>query len=280
MKKILSAILVLAVVCFWTQCSKQDIQADEAAIESLIMEDSIWFNTGTTVDSTSNKSFSNRDTLVVWWRGVQTHNQPTIQINIVDDSAWVSWSRGNYGYLYSLAYCDTPPWVLWTKDVAETAQIRATFLRVGGTSGENRGWQLHSLSLATGVSDSVNTVRLDSVRIESQSYPNLVIKNPLNTYYSVDNLLTFTSAEDVTLTLYTNVVDGEAFLHTFIFAWPFYVRVNFTNQGNGVYQGTWQTQVLPFPRYAIFDLLDHSTLYTPDGLYDFSGWLLPYTISP
>jgi hypothetical protein len=171
------------------------------------------------------------------------------------------------------------PWVLWDKNLAETAEVRATFLRTGTVDDEHRGWQLHTISLAYGASDSVNTVRIDSVRINCLSYPDLLIADPLNTYYDVEDLLTFQSLEDVTVTLYTNVVDGNAFLHTFILAWPYYVRLPFANMGNGVYQGTWNAQIIAVPRFAIFDLLSHSTIYTETDPYDFNGWLLPYTIS-
>ncbi len=275
-KKLCAIGITLLLMVVLTGCGEE---TDEEVIESLIMSDTIWFNANTTVDSTSTSSSASRDTTIVWWRGVQTHNDPTIEINIVGDSAWVSWQRSNYGDLYSLAKWDTLPWVLWTKQLSETAQICATFLRTGTTSDENRGWQIHSISLAYGESDSVNTVRIDSLRIESLSYPDLVIKDPLNTFYRVDSLLTFTSGESVTLTLYTNVVDGHAFLHSFILAWPYYVRLPFTNQGEGVYQGTWNAQIIAVPRFAIFDLLSNSTLYTSEDIYDFNGWLLPYTIS-
>lgn len=275
-KKLCAIGITLLLMVVLTGCGEE---TDEEVIESLIMSDTIWFNANTTVDSTSTSSSASRDTTIVWWRGVQTHNDPTIEINIVGDSAWVSWQRSNYGDLYSLAKWDTLPWVLWTKQLSETAQICATFLRTGTTSDENRGWQIHSISLAYGESDSVNTVRVDSLRIESLSYPDLVIDDPLNTFYRVDSLLTFTSGESVTLTLYTNVIDGHAFLHSFILAWPYYVRLPFTNQGEGVYQGTWNAQIIAVPRFAIFDLLSNSTLYTSEDIYDFNGWLLPYTIS-
>lgn len=275
-KKLCAIGITLLLMVVLTGCGEE---TDEEVIESLIMSDTIWFNANTTVDSTSTSSSASRDTTIVWWRGVQTHNDPTIEINIVGDSAWVSWQRSNYGHLYSLAKWDTLPWVLWTKQLSETAQICATFLRTGTTSDENRGWQIHSISLAYGESDSVNTVRIDSLRIESLSYPDLVIDDPLNTFYRVDSLLTFTSGESVTLTLYTNVIDGHAFLHSFILAWPYYVRLPFTNQGEGVYQGTWNAQIIAVPRFAIFDVLSNSTLYTSEDIYDFNGWLLPYTIS-
>lgn len=280
MKRIVLGIAILALVMVFVYCGKSDEELDQEMIESIIMADTIWFNPNTEVDSTSGAYFIGRDTSIVWWRGPQTHSEPIIEIHIVGDSAWVSWQRSNAGNFYSLAQWDTLPWVLWTKPLFETAHLRATFLRTGRTDDENRGWSLNSISLAYGVSDSVNTVRIDSLRINSSQYSDLVITEPLNTFYLIDNLVTFEPGEPVTLTLYTNVIDGHAFLHTFILAWPYYVRLNFTHEGNGVYQGTWNAQLIAVPRFAIFDLLSHSTLYTSEGDYDFNGWLLPYNISP
>ena len=273
MKKGLITVTALAIAVLMISCAEQ---TDEEAIEALIMSDNVWFDANTRVDSTSNSS---RDTVIIWWRGPQTHNEPTIEIDIVGDSAWVSWQRSNYGLLKIWAWCDTAPWMSWDKDLSETAQLRATFLRIGEVSDENRGWQLNSISLAYGVSDPVNTVQIDSLRINSSNYTDLIINDPLNTFYLIDSLVPFTSGEPVTLTLYTNVADGRAFLHTFVLAWPFYLRLPFTNLGDGVYEGTWNAQLVEFPRFAIFDLVSHSTLYTPDGAYDFNGWLLPYNIS-
>ncbi|UCD19128.1 MAG: hypothetical protein JSU64_06825, partial [candidate division WOR-3 bacterium] len=250
---------------------------DEDAIRDLIAADTVWFNPNTTVDSTSG---AEEDTLVVWWRSAQTHDDPIIDIQIIGDSAWVAYSRGNFGYFYSLAKIDTMPWVLWSKDLSETAMIRATFLRTGEETDEHRGWALNSISLAEGRSDDVFTVRIDSIRITTVTEAvDLLIIDPLNTYFNIDSLITFQPGEPVTLTLYTNVADGHAFLHTFILAFPYYVRLPFSNEGNGVYQGTWNAQLVAIPRFAIFDLMSHSTLYTPDQPYDFHGWLLPYMIS-
>lgn len=273
-KLLVIAMLTLAIIVI--QCSKE---TDEDAIMDYIAADTVWFNPNTTVDSTS--SSADQDTVVIWWRGAQTHDDPDIEIQITGDSAWVSFSRGNFGHFYSLARIDTAPWVLWDKDLAETAEIRATFLRVGTEDDEYRGWELNTLSLAYGESNTVNTVQIDSLHITTLTASvDLLIVDPLNTYFDIDDLLTFQSGEEVTLTLYTNVEDGHAFLHTFIVAFPFYVRLPFINLGEGVYQGTWPAQLIAIPRWAIFDLMPHSTIYTPDQPYDFCGWLLPYMISP
>ncbi len=271
-KLFVAAVLVMAVAI--SQCSKE---TDEDAIRNLIEADTIWFNPNSEVDSTSS---DDRDTVAIWWRGVQTHDEPIIDIQITGDSAWVSFSRGNFGHFYSLAKIDTMPWVLWDKNLSETAQLRAIFMRTGEESDENRGWELDKISLAFGQSNTVNTVSIDSLRIITQTEAvDMLIVDPLNTYFDLESLVTFQAGEQVTLTLYTNVADGHAFLHTFILAWPFYIRLPFTNMGDGVFQGTWHAQLVAIPRFAIFDLMPHSTIYTQEGPYDFNGWLLPYMIS-
>jgi hypothetical protein len=275
MTRKLLVFVVLALAVIISQCAKE---TDEDAIKDLIEADTVWFNPNSQVDSTSNDE--DQDTVVVWWRGAQTHDDPIIEIQITGDSAWVSFSRGNFGHFYSLARIDTMPLVLWDKNLAETAEIRATFLRTGSEDDEYRGWELNTLSLAFGVSNTVNTVQIDSIRVATLTDAvDLLIVDPLNTYFDVDSLLTFQSGEQITLTLYTNVEDGHAFLHTFILAFPFYIRLPFENLGEGIYQGTWHAQLVAIPRFAIFDLMPHSTIYTPDQPYDFNGWLLPYTIS-
>ncbi|MCK4940599.1 hypothetical protein KAS45_00765 [candidate division WOR-3 bacterium] len=273
MKRKLFVFAILALAVMVSQCAKE---TDEDAINDLIAADTVYFNTGTEGDSASGEYFMGRDTTIWWWRSPQTHGEPLIAIDIVEDSAWVSWSRDNYGYLRILK-TDSIPWLDWSKTLSETAELHATFLRTGTEDDEYRGWQLNTISLAYGVSNTVNTVMIDSVRISCLSYPDLWIIDPLNTYFDIENLITFQPGEPVEITLYTNVADGYAFLHTFAGILP--VRLPFTNLGEGEYSGTWNAQLVAIPRFAIFDLMPHSTLYTSDGPYDFNGWLLPYNIA-
>jgi hypothetical protein len=162
--------------------------------------------------------------------------------------------------------------------VEETAKVCAIFKRTGHTNDANRGWRLSKLSLARGQSIT-NTVRIDSLRIQTQtSNINLVISNPLTYFYNIDSLITFNAQEFVTLTLYTNATNSEAFLHTFILAWPYYVRLKFNKLGNGVFSGTWRAQTVTYPRFALFDVINHNTLYNQNSTYDFNGWFLPYNI--
>lgn len=283
MRKYMLVVIVVVLGLLSGVCQKeQDIEAEKAAISRVIENDTVWFNVSTTVDSTDSSKFyisENIDTVLVWWRGVQTHSNPKISISIVKDSAYIEWQHCNYGSIYSLIKPPDTTWLLWTKPVCETVNVRAIFRQSGNKNDTiTRGWKLAKISLATGKSDSVNTVNIDSLRIQSVSNPNLLIINPLNTFFKVDSLIGFNPSEQVTLTLYTNTELGEAFLHTFVLFWPFYIRLKFNNIGNGVFTGTWPAQAIKFPRFAIFDLLDHSTLYSENAPYNFSGWFLPYRI--
>lgn len=258
---------------------KEDLEVERQAILRVIRQDTVWFNANTEVDSTDTTTIALNDTLLIWWRGAQTHSEPIIYVGVQGDSAFVTWTRANFGPLYLLIKPPDTTWLFWTKNISETVKIQAIFRKTGDINDTiTRGWQLKKISLAWGQSDSVRSVRIDSLRIRSSSYPNLLITNPLENFFPIDSLLAFSPGELVTLTLYTNTTDANAFLHTFILIWPFYIRVPFTNLGNGVFTGTWHAQLISLPRYAFFDLLNHATLFTPDYKYDFNGWLLPYRI--
>lgn len=281
MKKIAVIAGIALLIILAAQCKKkQDVAADKAAVQHIVVNDKTWFNSSTTTDSTNDTTFVQLglDTLLFWWRGTQTHDTAMVDVQVVGDSAYVGWSRHNMGDLNLLIKVPDTSWQLWVKKVVETARVSGIFSRTGTSDDSNRGWRLSRISLAAGASDSVNTVRIDSLRIASQTNPNLLIVDPLHTYYRLDSLTRFTSGEMVNLTLYTNAFDGNAFLHTFVFFFPWYIRLQFTHQGNGVYTGSWPAQTIEFPRFCIFDIMDHRTLFTPEYAYDFTGWLFPYRI--
>ncbi len=194
------------------------------------------------------------------------------------DSAWVEWSRKNYGPFYTMVKPPDTTWLLWTKRLVETVRLRAVFRKDRPGTGDEPEWRLDRISLATGRSDSVNSVRIDSVRVQSTTNPDLLVRDPLNTFFDVDELVGFQPGEVVTVTLYTTGENTRAFIHTFVLRWPFYVRAEFQPAGEGVFRGVWPAQVIPFPRFAIFDLLSRGTIESENGGYDFSGWLFPYRI--
>jgi hypothetical protein len=191
---------------------KENLEAEKQAIMRVIARNTIWFNVNTEVDSTTTTMITINDTLLKWWRGRQMHSQPIISIEINGDSAFVSWARKDSGPLYLLIKIPDTTWLFWTKALSETVKINAIFLKTGDVSDTiTRGWQLEKISLAWGQSNTVRTVRIDSLRIQSSSYSNLLITNPLETFFSVDSLISFSPGESVTLTLYTNTQNACAY---------------------------------------------------------------------
>jgi len=273
----LTLILVVAVSCFVSCKKKQDIEADKAAVRAMVEKDTVHFNGNTSHDSTGG-SFMDGDTAVFWWRSAQTHDSSAqISVGVSNDSALVEFSQHNYGYFHVLVLPPGETLQLWNKPLSENTHLRAVFLRAGKTSDTDRGWKLDKISLFTGQSDSTHTVKIDSLAITS-SLRTIVIPDPLAMFYNVDTMVTFTPGELLTINLYTNATSGKAFLHTFLALWPFYVRVPFTDLGGGVFQGVWHAPAVPSIRFAIFDLMERSTIYGAGMPYDYNGWLLPYKI--
>ena len=274
--KALIGMVVIAGLAFVASCDKSDPVADAAAIRELVAADTTHFQSGTAGDSAENPVPLDDTTIGLWWRGPQTHDpQATIEVNVSGDSAWVGWHQSNYGELIHWVKTSDSTSVRWIKELTERVQLNAVFRREGGVAESDRGWVLERFSLAHGKSDTTNTAHIDSLRIAS-TLRNVLIVDPLNTYYLLDSLVTFNPGEQLTITLYTNKPDGLAFLHAF---WGvLLVRMPFTHQGDGVFSGVWNAQVIPGFRFAIFDLITEATLLDPVAPYDHNGWLFPYAI--
>jgi len=272
---VLSLTFVVAVV-FFASCRKQDIDKDKAAVRALVEGDTTHFKSGTAGDSTENGVAADDTTMGVWWRGPQTHDSTaTIEVHVDGDSAWVAWHQHNYGEIIHWVKTSDTTAAKWTKPLQEAVQLNAVYMREGKDTDADRGWKLKKISLAYGESETTTSVRIDSLKIHS-SLRDILIVDPLSTYYWTDSLVTFTPGEKLDIKLYTNVTDGYAWLHAF-WLWLF-VRSPFEYQGDGVYAGTWNAQVIPGLRFAIFDLMTRGTLMDHDAPYDYSGWLLPYMI--
>lgn len=276
MSNALKLSMVLLVVLSAGVGCKSKADLDRAAVKALVEKDSTYFRSGTAGDSSENRAFLDDTTVGLWWRGPQTHDaSASISLEIVGDSAWVGWGQHNYGTLVHWAKTSDSTAARWVKALTEKVRMNAIYLREGSVSDPNRGWKLKKLSLVKAVSETLNTVRIDSVRFRT-SLQDFTIVDPLNTYYRLDSLVSFTPHEQVTITMYTNTADGFAYLHAF---WLFFfLRLPFQNQGNGVYSGTWNAEIVPGFRFAIFDLVSRNTLLDPSAPYDFKGWLLPYRI--
>jgi hypothetical protein len=276
-KALVLTVILAAALTFLVSCKKkQDIEKDKAAVQALVEGDTTHFKPGTSSDSTEGYIALDDTTLGVWWRGPQSHDSvPVVDIQVQEDSALVGWHQHNYGEIFHWVRTSETTAVRWTKPLQEGVQLNAVFRRDGQVSDTDRGWKLKKISLVYGQSETVNTVRVDSLRIHSTLRDTLIV-NPLQTYFALDSLITFTPGEKLDLTLYTNVTDGYAWLHAF-WGWLF-TRLPFQSQGNGVFTGTWNAQVIPGFRFAIFDLMTRNTLMDPLAPYDYNGWLLPYKI--
>ncbi len=276
MSKWLRLSLALFVVLTVGLSCKSAVEQDKTAIRALVEGDTTYFKGGTAGDSSENSMFLDDTTIGIWWRGAQTHDStPVVEVGLLGDSAWVAWHQHNYGQLFHWVKTSDTTAVLWIKELAEKVQLNAVFKREGDQAEVNRGWKLKKISLVDGTSDSVNSVKIDSLKIHS-TLREITIIDPLNTYYFTDSLVSFTPGEQLTITLYTNADDGLAFLHAF-WGWLF-VRIPFESQGNGVFTGTWNAQIIPGLRFAIFDFVSNGTLLEPTAAYDYKGWLFPYLI--
>lgn len=284
MRKLIIALSIIGIVALGCKKEEEKISDEQALIEMLsespLFDISNHYEGGATSDSgdTFFSIVSDSIVTVLWGREILERPDPTISIEIVGDSAYVIYEGYNRGFLDILALDPDSGWVLYKKLLSETYVIHAVFRRTGNETDQNRGWELTHISGAIGISDSVNTVGIDSIRIESLSYPDTILKDPLR-LFSVDNILTFSQGEPVTLTIYTNDGTARAFLHVFAF-FPRHIRIPFTNMGGGIYQNPhpWYTQLIPAVRLAVFDLMQYETLHDSEYPYDFCGWLFPYQI--
>lgn len=286
--KRLHFILFLTVLIALTGCSKKSENpqlTDEEAIQEFA-SGSDWFKLtnhfeGEAVSDSGDTSTTAGkvlcDTLtVLWGRKITGHPDPQVTIEIRGDSAFVSWTINTVGYFHIVKWVsDSGRWVHIKKPLSETANLYAIFKRRGEVNLPHRGWELTKISGAEGVSDSVCTVEILSVNIQSESYPDTTITNPLE-LFDIEDVLTFETGEEVTLTVETNGVPAKLFLHIFTHHWPWHFRIPFQKEEGGTFIGTWRVQRIPAVRFAVFDLLHHGTIYDDNYPYDFNGWLFPY----
>ncbi len=295
--KRLTLILLLIALSVAPSCSKkgenpQPATTDEEAIQDLILgPDSTWFKlighyegeaTSDSGDTSTTPGKVLFDTLrALWGRQINGHPDSELDIHITGDSAFVSWTVKTVGYLHVVKWSsDSSHWVHIKKPLSETAHLYAIFRKKGGVNLPHRGWELTKISGAEGRSDSVSTVEILSVNIQSASYPDTTITNPLD-LFDINDCFTFQTGEEVKITVETNGEPADLFLHVFTRFWPWHIRIPFQNNGGGTYTGTWRVQRIPAVRFAVFDLLRHETIYDDNYPYDFNGWLIPYlTKSP
>ncbi len=287
----LPLILFLAVLVALSGCSKKSTnseQTDEGAIREFI-SGSDWFKLtnhyeGEAVsdsgDTTTTLGKIVPDTLtVLWGREITGHPNSHVTIDITGDSAFVSWEINTVGYFHIVRKLpDTLVHI--KKPLSQTDLLYAIFKRRGEGNLPHRGWELTKISGAEGTSDSVCTVEILSVNIQSQSYPDTTIEDPLE-LFDIRDVFTFQTEEEVKLTVETNGEPAKLFLHIFTHHWPWHFRIPFQKEEGGTFIATWRVQRIPAVRFAVFDLLHYDTIYDDNYPYDFNGWLFPYvTKSP
>lgn len=308
MKKYIAIIMMVLLTALISLigCGKSGpsgVELDETAIYSYIENDTLWFNTGrhyegeATDDSGRTKGsrgelgsgtvgIFGEITPLLWGRQILGHPNPQVTVDINGDSAYVAWELHNTGFLNIFAWDpdsgQSGEWVFIKKQLDETVLIYAVFKRTGEPGDPYRGWDLYAISGAWGTSEpeDLRTVTIDSLRIECNTYPDTVFTTPLG-ITPILQTLTFAPGETVTLTLYSNDPDANVFLHVFRDTWPYHIRVPFTyNNNNGSYTGTWNTELIPAVRIAVFDMMHKNTLEDDEYPYDFNGWLFFYLVHP
>lgn len=307
MKKFMTIFLIVlvSVTLAVVGCGKKgpsEVSLDETAISDYIANDTLWFNTtrhyeGEATDDSGNSSGSvgmgmgNIKPLgeiepLLWGRQILGHPNPNVTIEVNGDSAFVSWELHNTGYFNIFAWDpdsgQSGNWVLIKKELNETSKISAVFKRTGSSEDPYRGWDLYAISGAWGTSEpeEARTVNIDSIRIQCTSYPDTVFNTPFG-ITPILQTLTFAPGETVTLTLYSNDPDARVFLHIFRNTWPFHIRIPFTyNNNDGSYTGTWNVELIPAVRLAVFDMMNKNTLEDDEYSYDFNGWLFFYLVHP
>jgi len=267
-------------------CGKEKpVVTDEEALQTILDSDD-YFNL-TRNDDTDSAATGSKDSLIgnpFWWRKVTAKTRQRV-ITVVGDSAYVVRTIHRTGLFRTIGRVvddstgDTT-WFDGKKPLGDTIRMKAIFKRTGDNAANDRGWRLKKLSGAIGWSDSVHTVRIDSMRIQSTTYPDTMLENPLESLFNKENTMTFKPAEDVTVTLYTNVTDGEAYLHVFKAPWPYHYRILMASNGDGSYKNAtpWHVQMIPGVRFAFFDLMKFGTIHDTVYPYDFDGWLYPYLV--
>jgi hypothetical protein len=286
--------IVLCVLCLgvlMTGCKKEDAETlDEEAILSLL-NDSPFFATsehyegepvsdsGDTNALIGDAMLMDSITPVLWGRAVTSHPDPTLIVEIVGDSAHVAFEGHNAGLFQILVWNPDTGWVLLDKTLGETVWIEGIFKRLGSTDEPDRGWELTDVTGVLGESDSVQTVGIDSARIETDNYPDTVFLDPME-YIDVNDVLTYDPGDDVTLTVYANDSTALAFVHVFIAIWPYHIRLPLEHIGGRAFQNAWPWRVANISgvRLMVLDLISHPTLWSDENVYDANGWMLPYQV--
>ncbi|MBN1693912.1 hypothetical protein JW879_00745 [candidate division WOR-3 bacterium] len=219
-----------------------------------------------------------------WYREPQDVNRD-MSINIVNDSAFVSfWNRvdGVFHVLEKDISASSGALIDHQKKLIDVSHNYAIFKRYAGVSAYG-GYRLESLT-GIGVSGAEVQpsdcvwVRIDSLRINCESYEDTLFTSPL-VFFHREELLTFNGQEVVTLTIYSS---SSPYYHIYAYLHANSLghlrRWRLEEIETGVWQGYWVTPLISGIRSIAFDIVEKETIDEEEWRYLSSIWLLPYKI--
>ena len=298
MKKIILFTVIIGVIAFLSiwGCGENATEvdntpdSDEEAIQLLLDENSTYFETDNQYgeEDTTGVRTEGKDEIntFFWFREKTNEPDANINIEINGDSAFVEIQRFYEGILHLFAWENDTTVVTYTKDFNDQSLRYAIFKRIYTPENDplhRRGWRLQEVSGAETGSPN-HTVKIDSVRLNCDSYADTVFTNPL-AIFSVEDIVKLYPEERCSLTVYTNCGDeipDYVFLHSWQRNSPHYRR-RFSYDGNGVFSGVWfapsnTQQSTGRVHHAAFDMLSNETLKDDSLSYDSQAWIFPYRV--
>lgn len=288
-----SSFVMMVCIFIFFGCEKDSSGLDEPetdmeAIQWLIQENPAYFNTQTHYgeeDTTGVGSPRSPIVTYFWYRNIDPYPSISLDIDIFEDSAYVEWTGDFDGIFNIFAYEIYPPDII-TKDYTDFCERHAVFKRFFTPDEDplhRRGWRLTDISGAESISQ-VNTVRVDSVRLNSVSYPNKLFTDPL-ALFDIDDIVTLTPGEECSLTVYTNS-DPVNVDYVFFHSWRQDIehhRHQFDHIGNGVFAGVWiapsnMPGAISVVHHSAFDMISYETLEDDSLSYNSNAWLFPYQV--
>ncbi len=281
-RKLLPVILLMLMLLLFWGCEKSptgaELSFDEAAIKNAILDNPDgYFTYG---DYYGERDVKKAEMQTTWWRQPTSVDEIDITMNIdtLNDSAYVIVSGEVSGIFHIYEYDTIPPDTIahYMKSMKDNITRFAIFKHYADSIGY-RGWRLEKISGAK-ITSYPNTVGIDSIRIECESYPNTVIGDPL-ALVDKEAILSFAPGEEVSLTIYSDD-NVYAFFHArgHHFGYCRWWRWEFDEAGSGAWSGAWQTPEMPGVRMVAFDILHKNTLDDHEYQYDSNVWVFPYRI--
>jgi hypothetical protein len=285
---------LLFAACGKESTTEPEPESDLEAIQWLIEENPRYFNTQSHYgnEDTTGGSFSICTPVIhyFWYREIDPNPDIHVEIDIVGDSAFISWTGEFTGTFHLFASDTFPPDTIieYLKEFQDFGTRYAIFKRLYPSDEDplgRRGWRLFMISGAEIISQG-NTVHIDSIRLNCASYPDSVITDPL-AMFSKDDIVTLTPEERCSLTVYTNSGNYES-EYVFLHSWRRNIehhRHRFTHLGNGIYTGVWFAPInssssVNIVHHCAFDMIENKTLDDDVAPYDAHGWLFPYIVVP